>query len=102
MGTEAEEDHHPTTEDDGLGLLRMEEKLWLLTSEIDFENEDAEVELDCFLLELPAENSADLPGDWEGDESIPDKDLRILCTRHAKETNWVLEAKPGDPSWGLR
>lgn len=42
-GTAVEEDHHPTTDEEGLGLLRMEEKLWLLASEIDFDNEDVEV-----------------------------------------------------------
>lgn len=42
-GTEVEEDHQPTTEEEGLGLLRMEEKLWLLASAIDLDNEDVEV-----------------------------------------------------------
>lgn len=42
-GTAAEEDHQPTTEEEGLGLLRIDEKLWLLTSEIDLDNDDAEV-----------------------------------------------------------
>lgn len=42
-GTAVDEDHQPTTAEEGLGLLRMEEKLWLLASEIDLENEDVEL-----------------------------------------------------------
>lgn len=35
-----EEDHQPTREEEGLGLLRMEEKLWLPASETDLANDD--------------------------------------------------------------
>lgn len=39
-GTAVEEDHQPTREEEGLGLLRMEEKLWLPASETDLANDD--------------------------------------------------------------
>lgn len=65
-GTEVEEDHQPTREEEGLGLLRMEEKLWLLESESDFDSGE-EVKLDDLLLLVNGDS--DLP-DWEGGESI--------------------------------
>lgn len=58
-GTGAEDDdenHEPNSDEVGLGLLRIEEKDWALTSEIDFVNEDLDA---C----------GELPGDGE-DEFI--------------------------------
>lgn len=66
-GTEVEEDHQPTTVEEGLGLLRMEEKLWLLESVIDLDNDET-VRLKGFLGF--AIGDSELPGDREDGESI--------------------------------
>lgn len=62
-----EEDHQPTPDEEGLGLLRMEEKLWLLESVIDLDNDET-VRFNGFLRF--AIGDSELPIDREDGESI--------------------------------